>query len=67
MHPNLGTAFRIYTKRLPFLILIMVALFLAACSGGANPTAAPESTQEEAVMTEEVMEPTEEWMELETT
>ncbi len=41
----------------------MVALFLAACSGGADPTAAPESTQEEAVMTEEVMEPTEEVME----
>lgn len=58
MHTNLGTAFRIYTKRLPIFVLISLVLFLAACTG-ATPAATPVSTQEETAMTEEAMETTE--------
>ncbi len=62
MHPKLGTAYRIHTKRLSFLLLTIFVLLLAACSSSPTSTTAPDDTQTEA-MTEapptEMMEATE--------
>lgn len=59
MFPNLGTSFRIYTKRLPILILTLFVLLLAACSGG-TATENPQEGEEMTETSEEVIETTEE-------